>query len=484
MLRCLTLTADSDANKLRDIRDNSQWIDAIEIRLDLCLQQNKNCIASIVDAARETSLSVVILSFRREEDGGKKTELSEAERLNLLEKLLSQGITHVDLEWGVNAPSVEERAAELGIKVIRSLHDFQGVPASMTELIEGIAAGGAIPKIACYPSSSQDVLELIRITRETSHIKNKIVLGMGAFGFFSRVAPQLCGSMLTFCSAGVRSGAPGQISPRELEEVYRVSEQNSHTVYFGIIGNPVLHSKSPQLHNSWFAEGRMNAIYVPFQVDDIGLFLRLAEQLGVRGFSVTIPHKQKIIQHIDRVEDAVQSIGSCNTVIRTSEGWVGSNTDYEGFLAPLKRTDILSAGNHALVVGAGGVARTVVYALVQAGLSVTIVNRTDEKAAGLAVEFGVNWQSMHSRLSTRKFELIVQTTSAGMEPNTEIDPLTGYKFKGSEIVYELIYAPERTRFLSRAADAGCRTIGGREMLHAQALLQFEQFSSVYNLEAE
>ena len=483
MLRCLTLTADSDANKLRDIRDNSQWIDAVEIRLDLCLQQNKNCIASIVDAARETSLSVVILSFRREEDGGKKTELSEAERLNLLEKLLSQGITHVDLEWGVNAPSVEERAAELGIKVIRSLHDFQGVPASMTELIEGIAAGGAIPKIACYPSSSQDVLELIRITRETSHIKNKIVLGMGAFGFFSRVAPQLCGSMLTFCSAGERSGAPGQTNPRELEEVYRVSKQNSRSVYFGIIGNPVLHSKSPQLHNPWFAEGRLNAIYVPFQVDDVGLFMRLAEQLGIRGFSVTVPHKQKIIQHVDRVEDAVQSIGSCNTVIRTSEGWVGSNTDYEGFLAPLNRIGILSEEKHALVIGAGGVARTVVYALVQAGLSVSIVNRTDEKAEGLAIEFGVNWQPMHSPLSAVKFELIVQTTSAGMEPNTEIDPLPGYKFKGSEIVYELIYAPERTRFLSRAADAGCRTIGGREMLHAQALLQFKQFSSAYNPEA-
>ncbi|MCF7914070.1 MAG: shikimate dehydrogenase [Spirochaetaceae bacterium] len=484
MLRCLTLTADSDTDKLRNIRNNSQWLDAIEIRLDLCLQRNKGFITSLVDTACEASLSVVILSFRREEDGGKKTELSEAERLNLLEQLLCPGITHVDIERGVTAPGVEARADELGIEVIRSLHDFQGVPASMTELIEEIAAVGEIPKIACYPSSSQDVLELIRIARETFRIKNKIVLGMGAFGFFSRVAPQLCGSMLTFCSAGERSGAPGQTSPRELEEVYRVSQQNSHTVYFGIIGNPVLHSKSPQLHNPWFAEGRMNAIYVPFQVDDVGLFMRLAEQLGIRGFSVTVPHKQKIIQQVDRVEEAVQSIGSCNTVIRTSEGWVGSNTDYQGFLAPLKRTDILSVGNHVLVIGAGGVARTVVYALVQAGLVVTIVNRTDEKAAGLAAEFGVNWKPMQSQLSAGKFELIVQTTSAGMEPNTEIDPLPGYKFKGSEIVYELIYAPEQTRFLSRAGDAGCRIIGGREMLHAQALLQFEQFSSAYNPEAE
>ena len=480
MLRCLTLTADSETNILRDIRDNSQWIDAIEIRLDLCLQKNKSCVASILDAAREAALSVVILSFRREEDGGKKTELREAERLHLLEQLLYPGITHVDLEWGVSAPGVKEKAAELGIRVIRSLHDFKGVPPFMKKWIEEIAAVGEIPKIACYPSSSEDVLELLRMVDETSHIKNKIVLGMGAFGFFSRVAPQLCGSMLTFCSAGERKGAPGQTSPWELEEVYRVSKQNSRSVYFGIIGNPVLHSKSPQLHNSWFAEGRMNAVYVPFQVDDLGLFMRLAEQLGVCGFSVTVPHKQKIIQHIDRVEDAVQSIGSCNTVIRTSEGWVGSNTDYEGFLAPLKRTDVLSEGNLALVIGAGGVARTVVYALAQEGLSVTIVNRTDERAADLAGKFGANWQSIDSRLTPGKFRLIVQTTSAGMEPNTETDPLPAYQFKGSEIVYELIYAPEQTRFLQRAASAGCRTIGGREMLHAQALLQFEQFNFAYN----
>lgn len=310
------------------------------------------------------------------------------------------------------------------------------------------------------------------------------MLGMGAFGFFSRAAPQLCGSMLTFCSVGERSGAPGQTSPRELEEVYRVSKQDTDTVYFGIIGNPVLHSKSPQLHNPWFAERRMNAVYLPFQVDDVGLFMSLAEQLGIRGFSVTVPHKQEIIKHVNQVENAVQSIGSCNTVIRTSEGWCGSNTDYEGFLAPLKRTDVLSGGKRALVIGAGGVARTVVYALAQAGLSVSIVNRTDEKAAALAAEFKVNWQSIHSHLTVGKFHLIVQTTSAGMEPNTEIDPLPGYRFKGSEIVYELIYAPEWTRFLRRAADAGCRTIGGREMLHAQALLQFEQFNSAYNPGAE
>jgi len=484
MLRCLTLTSDSDTKKLRNIRDNSQWIDAVEIRLDLCSHKNEGCVASILEVAREASLSVVILSFRREEDGGKQTALSEAERLHLLEQLLCPGISHVDLEWGVTAPGVEKRAAELGIRVIRSLHDFKGVPHSMKEMIEESAAAGEIPKMACYPNSSRDVLELLQMADETSHIRDKIVLGMGAFGFFSRVAPQLCGSILSFCSVGERTGAPGQTSPQELEEVYRVSKQNSRSVYFGIIGNPVLHSKSPQLHNPWFAEVRMDAIYVPFQVDDVGLFMRIAKQLGVRGFSVTVPHKQKIIQHIDRVEDAVKRIGSCNTVIRTSEGWIGSNTDYEGFLTPLKGTDVLSGGKHALVIGAGGVARTVVYALVQAGLSVSIVNRTDEKAAGLAAEFGVTRQSIHSQITPGKFQLIVQTTSAGMEPNTETDPLPAYQFKGSEIVYELIYAPERTRFLQRAEDAGCQTISGREMLHAQAQLQFQQFSSAYNLEVE
>ena len=242
----------------------------------------------------------------------------------------------------------------------------------------------------------------------------------------------------------------------------------------------MLHSRSPRIHNEWFADAGMNAAYLPFQVDEVGRFMELAGLVGVRGFSVTVPHKQRIIEFLDEIDEAVRVIGSCNTVVRSRRGWRGSNTDYQGFLEPLKRRNLLNPGDRALVVGAGGVARTVVYALQQARVDVTIVNRTESRAAALAAEFGVQWQPVESNWNeSAGYQLVVQTSSAGMEPDTDADPLPAYRFSGSEIVYELIYAPEETRFLRRAAEAGCLTLGGSEMLQAQAVLQFEEFSRAY-----
>ncbi len=478
MLRCLTLTAEKDAKKIEDIYTHRDWIEAVEIRLDLCEQANEGFIQEVLKAAGRAGAQV-ILTYRRREDGGPRI-LSESQRLQTLAALLCPGVAYVDIEYGVKAEQVLHDAAEAGVRVIRSLHDFDGVPADMRGLIESISAAGEIPKIACFPRSSADVHELMAACAETAHIREKIIIGMGGFGFFTRVAPQLCGSMLTFCSAGSRKGAPGQIGPAELEQVYRVSSQNGDTVYYGIIGNPVLHSRSPRIHNKWFADAGMNAAYLPFQVDQVGRFMELTGLVGVRGFSVTVPHKQKIIEFLDEIDEAVRVIGSCNTVVMSRRGWRGSNTDYQGFLEPLKRRNLLNPGDRALVVGAGGVARTVVYALQQARVDVTIVNRTESRAAALAAEFGVQWQPVESNWNeSAGYQLVVQTSSAGMEPDTDADPLPAYRFTGSEIVYELIYAPEETRFLRRAAEAGCLILGGSEMLQAQAVLQFEEFSRAY-----
>ncbi|MFW5727034.1 MAG: shikimate dehydrogenase [Spirochaetia bacterium] len=483
MLRCLTLTAEKDEKKIEDIYTYRRWIDAVEIRLDLCERANEHFIGKVLNAAARAAAEV-ILTYRRKQDGGPRV-LDESQRLQKLAALLRPGVAYVDIEHGVKAEQVQRRAAETGAKVIRSLHDFDGIPSVMSALIASIAAAGEIPKIACFPKSSADVHKLMFACTETASIREKIIIGMGGYGFFTRAAPLLCGSMLTFCSSGSLKGAPGQIGPAELEQVYRVSSQNDDTVYYGIIGNPVLHSSSPRIHNKWFADAGMNAAYLPFQVDEVGLFMKLAGRIGIRGFSVTVPHKQNIIEFLDEIDEAVHIIGSCNTVVRCRRGWRGSNTDYEGFLEPLKRRNLLNPGDRALVVGAGGVARTVVYALQQARIDVTVVNRTESRASALAAEFGVHWRSVESNWNkVAGYQLVIQTSSAGMEPDTDTDPLPAYRFNGSEIVYELIYSPEQTRFLRRASEAGCLTLGGSEMLQAQAVLQFEQFSKVYHSQGE
>jgi len=482
MLRCLSLTAEKDADKIEDIRRFSDFIDAVEIRLDLCEKRSPETVASICEAAS----CPVILSYRRAEDTsagmtspGART--SEDKRLDTLYHAMVRGVSFVDIEYDARADFILRRAGELQIRVIRSVHDFNGVPDNLPDIVQAAAAAGAIPRAACFPRDSRAAVKFLRICEDLRGVKEKIMQGMGPYGFFSSVAPWLCGSMLTFLSAGDKNAAPGQINPRELEEVYGLSRHGIETRIFGIIGNPVMHTRSPQLHNRWFSEEGMNAVYIPFQVDNVKAFMELAGIIGIRGFSVTVPHKRNIIRYMDSVSEGVRRIGSCNTAARTARGWFGSNTDFEGFLEPLKERLELGKIRKALVIGAGGAARAVVYALRSHEIEVTIVNRTAEKARDLAEEMGGDWTSFDDLSPAAVFDLVAQTTSAGMAPDIDGDPLPGFQFRGSEIVYDIIYAPEKTHLLARAETAGCTIIGGSKMLRAQAELQFSQFKESCNL---
>jgi len=235
-------------------------------------------------------------------------------------------------------------------------------------------------------------------------------------------------------------------------------------------------SLSPRLHNRGLAALGLDAVYLPFLVDELASFFRLAELLRLQGLSVTIPHKEGVLPFLAQRNEAVQAIGACNTLLRAQEGWRGENTDAEGFLSPL---GCLRAGSRAVVLGAGGAARAIVYALRRAGLEVLILNRTAARAERLAAEFGCRAAGLDSRgleLLRERADLIVQATSAGMEPEVEADPLPEYRFRGGEIVYDIVYKPPLTRFLKRARRAGCRVIPGLEMLLGQGRAQFKLFT--------
>jgi 3-dehydroquinate dehydratase / shikimate dehydrogenase len=248
-----------------------------------------------------------------------------------------------------------------------------------------------------------------------------------------------------------------------------------------------LHSRSPAYHNPAFREARAHAVYVPFPVDDCEAFIALADLLDIRGWSVTIPHKKAIIPFLDVVHPETRAIGACNTVIRTVRGLEGFNTDFPGFLEPLLE---ISGGSledmPVCVLGAGGAARAVVYALVESGARVLILNRTVSRAAELAsefsrpgkqVEYGPLDASSADRVGAYR-GVIVQTTQVGMHPHEDRDPLEFYRFQGDEIVYDIVYTPEYTRLLCRARDAGCRVISGMRMFETQAEHQKRLFLSV------
>ncbi len=484
-LICLSLTASTLAEDLEVLDSRRAWIDVAELRADF------------LDAGELAALSrfpplaglPVILSLRRKGEGGLWTG-EEGRRRSLLAAAVAGGYAFVDLEEDLEDPGLARAVIEAGGRVIRSFHDLSGVPDRMVERCRRLPHGpNEVPKLAVTAGSTADLVTLAEAFQRLRG-EEKILIGMGERGLFSRLLATRLGSLLTYCSAeGARPAAPGHLDPRTLVELYRFRAQDQATFVCAVIGKPIAHSRSPEFHNRGYAALGMNGVYVPFLVDEVKPFFRLAELLDLRGFSVTMPHKEAVIPLLTERDERLQSIGACNTVVRrpagrgarSAAGWFGTNTDVEGFLSPLERQapELLNPAIRATVIGAGGGARSVLYALRSRGIRPLVVNRTPGRAKSLAELFGCPWTALDRAGMARvrdNSDLIVQATCVGMQPETEADPAPGYRFTGREAVYDLVYQPLVTSFLKRARAAGCRTISGLDMLFCQGAAQFKHYT--------
>jgi len=472
---CLALLEPTIEANINQALRFKYMIDMVELRADYLDRYQMTYIYRFPEFVNMP----VILTFRRKSDGG-KFEGSDIERLGLMKQAITGKYTYVDLESDVHNPELERILKTKGIRVIRSLHDFRGVPDNLTATLESLAAvPGEIPKLAVMPQSTADLLKIVQCARDAK-VKEKILLGMGDYGFPTRILATKLDSFLTYCSVPGNNAAPGHVDPVTLETTYRFKTISPATRVFGIIANPVMHTLSPVIHNSGYTKLNLDAVYVPFRVDSIDEFIKLIPLLDIRGFSVTIPYKEQIIPYLAGKDKVVNTIGACNTVVKTSSGLQGSNTDAAGFIAPLKQlVQKPLAGLKATVIGAGGSAKAVVYALTKEKVQVLIINRTLARAEQLAITHNAQFAALDAAglsLMEQYSDLIVQTTSVGMEPDEDHDPVPEYQFKGHEIVYELIYKPLATVFLDRAEDAGCKIISGLDMLHEQAYAQFLTFT--------
>lgn len=452
------------------------YADLLELRVD-CLRAEERPAAAELPGVTKLP---VILAARRVSDGG-VWDGAESERIAYLTRLVPRGFAYLDVEEDLYAPALESKARSGGCRIIRSIHDTVGVPTDLVQRLESLArVPDELPKAAVTPRSSADLRRLIATFHSVQGME-KILLGMGEHGFCTRVLAGKLGSFLCYSSAPGLNAAPGHTDPRTLCDVYRFKNVRQSTEVFGVMGNPVSHSMSPRIHNTGFAALDLDAVYLPFLADDAPEFVRAAELIPVRGLSVTIPHKRAVLPLLSISDSAVRHVGACNTMKAGPHGWEGTNTDMEGFLGPLRHAfgGTTPQRLRATVIGAGGAARAVVAGLVSCGADVLVLNRTPEHASELAAEFGVTSSGLDdagvSRITGYR-DLIVQTTSVGMEPNDSDDPVPGYEFSGREVVYDLVYKPPVTAFLSRAALAGCRTIPGGRMLLAQALAQFTYFT--------
>ncbi len=473
---CLCLTGRSIEEDLQIVREHGRHADLLELRVDFLSAGERSLASRIPGLVRLP----VILTVRRTKEGGQFAG-EESERVSLLRRLVSSGFAFADLEEDLEAPELDQAARAAGCRVIRSLHDTGGVPEDLARRLACIARNRQeIAKAAVTPCGAEELRRLLGVFAETRGMA-KILIGMGEVGFPTRVLAGKLGSLVSYSSGPGRNAAPGQTDPGTLHDLYRFHSIGAETAVFGVIGDPIAHTLSPLIHNRGFAALGMDAVYLPFLVDEPAPFLKAAETLDIRGFSVTIPHKQAVIPLLERRDRFVESAGACNTVMKSPTGWSGFNTDSEGFLSPLRQElgGEIPPGLKATVIGAGGASRAVVSALREHGARVLVLNRTPGRAEELARAFDASWACLDENgigLMSAYSDLIVQTTSVGMEPEPDGDPAPGYLFTGREVAYDLVYRPAVTRFLSRARAAGCRIVLGSRMLLAQAFAQFKLFT--------
>lgn len=476
---CLVLTGPTLDDCRRQLEEQRTHLDLAEVRADL-LERSE--WPSLNKFSREAGLPL-ILTLRQPRDGGRWSG-PEGERHAFFQMALEGEWTWFDVEDDHRLPDIEAAQLAKGGSLVISFHEFSGVPEGWVDRVRACAGPGITAKAAVFPQSSQEYLRFVRDVQQLNATPfpgdGKVALAMGGFGFSSRVLAARLESRWTYTASPGQVAAPGQVDPATLQGLYRFREQTAQTPVYGIVGNPVFHTKSPLIHNPALARLGLPGTYLPFLVDDLEAFFATADLLGVRGLSCTIPFKEDVLLHLDTLTPAVKATGACNTLWRSpDQGWSGDNTDAPGFMAPLEDKIEDWSDLRATVVGTGGAARGIVWALRQKGARVVVLGRTPANALALAQEFGAEWAPLgpESRLVVEDHpDLIVQTTSVGMGETEGQDPLDWYDFTGRELVYDIIYAPRWTRFLTRAKDAGCRVLFGSDMLVNQAFGQFQRFT--------
>ncbi|HKB12163.1 MAG TPA: shikimate dehydrogenase [Vicinamibacterales bacterium] len=460
-LLCVTVTAETTA-ELRARRDAVADADLIELRLDTV--RDPDPAAALAGRRRP-----VILTCRPTWEGGFFAG-SEEERKRILADALRLGAEYVDLEWRARFDDL--LADSRGRRIVLSSHDFTGVPDDLRAMDEAMRATGAeVVKIAATMNRLSDCIPLLELAAGRNSSGGGILIGMGPYGALTRVLAGRFGSAWTYAGA---IEAIGQIDAESLLEDFQFRSLTDSTAVYGIAGGSVGHSVSPWIHNAAFRASGVDAVYVPMPAVSADDFLGVARAIGIKGASVTIPFKVAVFDAMDHVEPVARCIGAINTIRVDGSRWIGTNTDANGFLQPLRQRVALD-GLRVAVLGAGGAARAVVVALGSTRCSIRLHARNRARAEELAALAPLDLGPWPPQPGS--WDVLVNCTPIGMYPRVEESPLAAGQLTG-QFVYDLIYNPPATRLLRDAKAVGCETIGGLEMLVAQAREQFEWWTGM------
>jgi 3-dehydroquinate dehydratase / shikimate dehydrogenase len=458
---CVTVTADSMA-ALRERRDlASRHADLVELRLDGVRDLD-------IEGALAGRRVPVVLTCRSRSEGG-AFDGAEEQRLAFLAQAVRQGAEYVDVEWSsAFSPLL---ALRRGRGIVLSSHDFDGVTPDLAGRWRAMRATGAeTVKLAVMAHALCDTLPLLELGRVAADAGGTALVAMGLPGLVSRVLAVRFGSCWTYAG---EAAAPGQLPAERMLEEFRFRTLTAATRVFGVVGRPVGHSVSPSLHNAAFDETGEDAVFLPLEAASADDFRRFASVLGLAGASVTAPFKQALADGADcEADDPAGRLGVVNTLKASGGGWQARNTDVAGFLAPLDARGVRLDGRRVSIIGSGGAARAVAFALAGRGAVVTIHGR-DRVRAERAAAVSPGTSATDTAVAAGGWDLLVNATPVGTWPNAGETPVPAHVLAGGRLVYDLVYNPARTRLLAEAAAAGCAVIGGLEMLVAQAARQFE-----------
>ncbi|MSV33977.1 MAG: shikimate dehydrogenase [Bryobacterales bacterium] len=444
-----------------------------EFRLDY-LPKPEQGIAVLRKFLSRHADCTILATCRRHQNMGRFNGSVE-EQIRVLEDAITAGAKAVDVEIEsaeVCGPRLENLRSRAYL--LLSYHNYGGMqaPEAVLRRLQRVPADGY--KIVTTAKKPSDNCKLLDVARAHPRIQ-MVLLAMGEIGFPTRVLSTSFGGLYTYAAPNAAAGtAKGQVSARLLRNLYRVEKISCDAKIFGVIADPVWHSISPAVHNRAFQARRIDAVYLPFLVHSVQLkdFFQLAQKLPLAGFSVTLPHKQKILRYLDHVDPLARRIGAVNTVWRKSGKWRGANTDADGVTRPLaKRLKLAKAS--VLVVGNGGAARSAAYALAEAGAKLAITGRNVDRVRVLARASGAELLT-REQAEARTFDVLVHATPLGMYPRVDQCFFPGRI--PAEMVFDMVYNPLDTVLLRKAKSQGAEIVSGLEMFIEQAVRQFEIFT--------
>jgi len=465
---CAVVATPTAREAMRQLRTARLYTRTIELRLDWLRSDRER--SKLIVALRRYSRKklTLIATCRRILGGGKLAGGAEAE-LYWLGQAREAGCQWCDLEIETlrELPGQTARSLPVPAKILLSIHDFERTPPLPRRLVHARRGEADAIKIAARALTISDSLRLLRLAQDS---KDAVSVPMGEIGLPARLLALREGSALAYAPVA-QATAPGQVSLHDFKRLYRADAITRKTKIYGVIGNPVGHSLSPLLHNTGFVAAKRDAAYLPFLVQNLKEFLQAIPEFGLRGFSVTIPHKQTIMKYLAECEPMAEKIAAVNTVVVGKDGGLrGSNTDYVGVLRALEGK-IRLRDSRVLIFGAGGSARAAAFALANAGAEVLICARRESAVRELAKACGAQVIA-RKYLASACCEVIVNATPVGMYPHAGSSPLSMRELN-CKIVMDLIYRPLRTQLLKIAAAKGIRAVSGVEMFLAQGFAQWE-----------